>query len=154
MDSLLIQASIDNVAVLTQLVRQYHEFEQTPPYDEAIIEQALRPLLENPELGTIWLIQNQDKTIGYIALCYGYSLEFGGRDAFIDEFFIVSEQRGQGIGKRVLAQVKAEAWRSGIKALHLEVNRDNKAAQRLYNALGFQLRDPFMLMSQHLNDDD
>ena len=28
------------------------------------------------------------KAVGYAAVTFGYSLEFGGRDAFLDEFFL------------------------------------------------------------------
>jgi len=36
-------------------------------------------------MGRVWLIQYQGQVIGYVILTLGYSLEYGGRDAFIDE---------------------------------------------------------------------
>ena len=38
----------------------------------------------------IWCKINQ-LIVGYIALGYGYAIEFAGRDAFIDEFYILPE---------------------------------------------------------------
>ena len=40
--------------------------------------------------------------VGYLVLTLGYSLEYGGRDAFIDEVYIRSSYRGRGIGTAAL----------------------------------------------------
>jgi GNAT superfamily N-acetyltransferase len=98
-------------------------------------------------LGRVFLIRVLGEAIGYVAICFGYSIEFGGRDAFVDEFFVAPAHRGRGIGRRVLALVKAEARRLGVRALHLEVGRGNDRARRLYAALGFVPRDRFTLMT-------
>lgn len=95
----------------------------------------------------IWALDTADGWIGYLVLTYGFSIEFRGRDAFIDEFFIRSPHRGRGLGTRALAQVKDRAAELGLVALHLEVARDNRAARRLYGGLGFEPRDRFSLMS-------
>lgn len=49
-------------------------------------------------MGRVWLIQHQSLAIGYVILTLGFSLEYGGRDAFIDEFYIQANYQGQGIG--------------------------------------------------------
>lgn len=112
---------------------------------------AVEALLADPALGNIWLITKSGQEIGYVALCYSYSIEFAGRDAFIDEFYIRPEYRGQGIGFRTLEVVKSEAGKAGIKALHLEVNDKNAAALVLYEQHGFSIRQNFHLMSARLN---
>ncbi len=35
----------------------------------------------------LWTIYWEDQVVGYIALTFGFSFEYKGRDAFIDEFF-------------------------------------------------------------------
>lgn len=88
--------------------------------------------------------------IGYVAISFGFSIEFGGRDAFIDEIFVSSEYRGSGYGREALALMKAEVARHDIKALHLEVTRTNKRAQQLYRSLGFSEREKYFLMSTEI----
>ena len=46
------------------------------------LEAAVAPLLapDNP-FGRIWLIRHDGRSIGYAAVCFGYSIEFAGRDA-------------------------------------------------------------------------
>jgi len=134
---------------LIPLVREYHAFEGIH-MPEAARREAVAHLLGDPGLGGIWGIAVENGWIGYIALTYGYSIEFRGRDAFIDEFFIRASRRGRGLGGAVLELIRVEAAALGLKALHLEVARGNRAARRLYAQHGFGLRDRFSLMSLRL----
>ncbi len=79
-----------------------------------------------------WLISVSGTILGYIAICFGYTIEFGGRDAFTDEFFIEESARGRGICSAVLEAVKSKAARYGVHFLHLEVAADNARAKHIY----------------------
>ncbi|WP_161599041.1 GNAT family N-acetyltransferase [Aidingimonas lacisalsi] len=149
----LIPATRQNRTEVLQYVRAYHEFEGVRLSDEQRIA-AIDELIGSDELGRIFLIERDKTTIGYIAVCFGFSIEFVGRDAFIDEMFIVSGYRGLGYGREVLKQVKQELQSADIKALHLEVARDNDQAQRLYRSVGFESREKYYLMSALLADSD
>lgn len=138
---------------LLPLVRAYHEFEGIA-HPDADTESALRPLIGESALGRIWLVCLASQPIGYVALCFGYSIEFAGRDAFVDEMFIAPKYRGRGFGQEALALVRHEAAELGIRALHLEVARDNRRAQSLYRRAGFAPRDRFLLMSARLERRD
>jgi ribosomal protein S18 acetylase RimI-like enzyme len=87
---------------------------------------------------------------GYLVLTLGYSLEFQGRDGFIDELFLVESFRGRGVGDRVLELVENEARALGVVALHLEVERKNAAGQRFYRRNGYLDHDRY-LMTKRLN---
>lgn len=148
--SITIQlATESHLDQLLSFVRAYHQFEALDT-TEQLRAQSVRRLLCDHDLGRIWLILDSSAAVGYIALCKGYSIEFGGYDAFIDEFFIDQNARGRGIGTKVLALVKAEAMKLGIRALHLEVARTNSRAQKLYQAANFKPRTQYMLMSVSL----
>ncbi len=79
-------------------------------------------------------------------LSFGYSLEFGGKDAFIDEFYIQPEFRGLGLGKETLKLIKMVAKELGICTLLLEVDKTKDKAQKLYSDLNFIFRDRYFLM--------
>jgi len=132
-------------------VRAYHEYEGMHLPDE-VRGSAVRALLGESPLGRIWLIGAGEGPVGYVAACFGYSIEFGGRDAFVDELYIVPEHRGRGHGRSALRLVKPEAARLGVRALHLEVARTNDRAQRLYRSLGFAAREKYFLMSAVLDE--
>lgn len=131
---------------LLPLVRDYHAFEEIDRTDDER-RAALAPLLGENPFGRIWLILEAGEPVGYIALCFGYSIEFGGRDAFVDEFFLTEAARGRGLGHQVFAKVKKSAALIGIVVLHLEVARSNARARRFYENLRFTARDRYHLMS-------
>ncbi len=139
----------EDLEALLPLVGAYHAFEEIAETDEAR-RSAVLPLLEDPSLGGIWGAFGATGLEGYLALTFGYSIEFGGRDAFVDEFFLAPEIRAQGIGGRLLEAAAEAAKAAGIGALHLEVERRNGRAQDFYRARGFALRDRFRLMSRRL----
>jgi GNAT superfamily N-acetyltransferase len=72
---------------------------------------ALEGLLHAPQLGGWWFLESDGRTAGYLVLTIGFSLEFAGRFALLDEFFVVPESRGQGIGGRGARQ--ARRWSPG-----------------------------------------
>ena len=136
---------------LLPLIAAYHDFEAVES-TAGEREAAARTLLEHPEFGALWLVLEAGQVAGYIALCRGFSIEFNGFDAFVDEFYLAAEFRGRGIGTRVLDLIRAEARARGINALHLEVARDNAPARALYRKAGFEARDKYLLMSAPIED--
>jgi GNAT superfamily N-acetyltransferase len=140
-------AAIADLATLLEFVREFHHNENLP-FDENIDRDVLRQFLTDESLGKGWLIQQEDDAIGYIILTLGYSLEYRGRDAFIDEFYLRPKYRGQGIGTQTLVFVEDACRVLGVQALHLEVDFENPDAQRLYHRSGYQRHDRF-LMTKH-----
>ena len=55
-----------------------------------------------------------------------YSVEHGGRDGFLDDFYLAPEARGRGLGRQALEALEREAQALGIRVLHLEVEADVK----------------------------
>jgi ribosomal protein S18 acetylase RimI-like enzyme len=143
------QATIRHIDDLLPLVSAYHDFEGVAQ-DAGIRRKVISTLLMAPELGPVWLIYESGSLAGYIAVCLGYSIEFGGRDAFVDEFFLLEHFRGKGIGSAVLDMVIKRLKADDVKALHLEVRQSNKRAQAMYAAAGFVRRDQYHLMSCEL----
>jgi ribosomal protein S18 acetylase RimI-like enzyme len=133
-----------DVNTILPFMRQFYAIDQYP-FDELIARTALTDLVRDPALGRVWLVYNRDKAVGYLVITFGYSLEYHGRDAFIDELFIETNYRHQGIGTKVI-EFALEACRElGVHALHLEVERTNIAGQRLYRKSGFEDSDRYLL---------
>src|SRR5689334_1239067 len=121
-------ASDTDINTILTFMCQFYAIDQYP-FEEQIAHVALTDMLRDPSLGRVWLIYNRDEAIGYIVITFGYSLEYHGRDAFIDELFIEASYRHQGVGTKTI-QFALEACRElGIHALHLEVERTNTAGQ-------------------------
>jgi GNAT superfamily N-acetyltransferase len=149
---LLLLAERTHLDQLLPFVRDYHAFEEIERTDDER-RASLAPLLGDNPFGRIWLVQESAEPVGYLALCFGYSIEFGGRDAFVDEFFLTEHARDRGLGRRALADARNAAAGLGIVALHLEVARSNSSARRFYESLGFAARDRYHLMSCRIGTD-
>lgn len=126
-------------ADLDELLAMLDRFNRSQgyPFDATLARSALGELLARPELGRVYRIAQGAASVGYAALTFGWSLEWGGRDAFIDEIFVEQAARGRGVGRAALRALAAEAERLGVRALHLEVEAANEAAQALYRSEGF-----------------
>jgi len=108
----LMTATPSDLPALLPLVRAYHAFEGIV-LDDTARSAALSRLLDEPALGTLWFVLHDGERAGYIAICPGYSIEFGGRDAFVDEFYLDPAHRAQGGGQAALALLKTAARDQG-----------------------------------------
>jgi ribosomal protein S18 acetylase RimI-like enzyme len=102
-----------------------------------VIRRALERLLSQPELGRSWFIRQDDELAGYVNLTFGFDLEYGGRDAWITDFYVRPSHQGRGIGKQALSLLEPLAREHGAGAIHLMVRQDNEVAQKLYRSRGF-----------------
>jgi ribosomal protein S18 acetylase RimI-like enzyme len=106
------------------------------PFGAEEFRPPLLKLLRDIQLGAA-LVFETDTLAGYAVVTWGYDLEFGGRDAFLTEFWIEPESRGSGMGRRALACAEEFAKAQGARALHLGVRHDNTPATRLYESSGY-----------------
>ncbi|MBF2008342.1 MAG: GNAT family N-acetyltransferase [Chlorogloeopsis fritschii C42_A2020_084] len=137
-------ADSSDTETLIQFIQEFYEYEGLK-YDETIIRAALAGILKDGSLGRVWLIQQDNQAVGYIVLTFGYSLEYRGRDAMIDEFSIRETYRGQGVGKKTIQFIENVCQDLGIHAVHLEVERENQKAQNLYRQAGFTDKNRYFL---------
>ncbi|MBV9250861.1 MAG: GNAT family N-acetyltransferase [Acetobacteraceae bacterium] len=127
------ETNVDTLVDLASLFRR----EEGHALDEAR-ERALRQIASGEPLARAWLVRHNAQTLGYVIITFGFSVESGGRDGFIDEFFILPAARGGGLGRGLLDFAMKRAAELGIRTLHLEVEIGNERAIRMYRAAGFQ----------------
>ena len=135
-----------HIGDLLPLVVAYHLFEEIS-LSADIREKTVERLLNDETLGEVWLIRKSDHLIGYIVVCFGYSIEFGGREVVIDELYIESPERGMGVGAEVLERLKELVRAHDVVAIQLEVDQRNERANSLYVQSGFSYRDKYRLMT-------
>lgn len=107
--------------------------------------EAIRVLLRGSPLGQVYLIEAEQRVVGYCALCYTMSLEFGGTVTILDDFFVRPEFRGRGVGRKVLAQIEALAREKKSVQIFLEVENANERAAAFYETCGFSFRERRMM---------
>jgi len=149
MSAALHLAKPDDLDRLLALVATFHDEQDLQTTDEAR-RAGIAPLLDGIPHGAAYLIGPPRAPIGYVIITFGWSVEFGGMDAFVDEIFVRRAVRGRGIASEVLISLPQALAQGGIGAIHLEVDRENAVAQRLYARAGFNPRERYVLMSKNL----
>ncbi|HUR25311.1 MAG TPA: GNAT family N-acetyltransferase [Candidatus Thermoplasmatota archaeon] len=130
--------------LLLPMVRDLHRHEQLPrPGTD--VEAALRAMLGDDRLGCVLVAEDAGRPVGYTVLGFGYSLEFHGRDAFVDELYVSDAARGNGIGSLLLDAAEMACRARGIKALHLESGHGNPRATALYGRRGFKAHERHLM---------
>jgi len=142
-------ASTEDIPVLLDLVEQYWQFEQVEGFSGPEVEAALSQLLQNSELGQIWVAVTEDgDTIGYLSAVYVFSLEHKGMTAEIDELFVVPGTRSQGVGNQLLHEAEALFQEKSITNASLQIGKQNTQAQAFYLRHGFKIREGFGLLEK------
>lgn len=60
---------------------------------------AFLPLLTSGQLGQVWLAELDGQVAGHLVLTFCYSMEYGGRSAFVDDLFVRPALRNRGVGR-------------------------------------------------------
>lgn len=147
MSAALTLAGPDHLEKLDALVAAFHaEHGIALPDDKR--RDGLRPLLEGIPHGAAYLIGPPRAPIGYLVVTFGWSLEFGGLDGFVDEIYVRPGVRGRGIASETLQALPRALAGAGLKAIHIEIDRDDEKTRKLYARAGFLARPRYMLMSK------
>lgn len=147
MSASLTLAGPDHLEKLDALVAAFHA-EADINLNAEQRRAGIAPLLEGIPHGAAYLIGPARAPIGYLVVTFGWSLEFGGLDGFIDEIYVRPGVRGRGIASETLQALPRALAGAGLKALHMEVNRSAEKTQKLYLRAGFKARSDYMLMTK------
>jgi GNAT superfamily N-acetyltransferase len=134
-DLRLVRFTRADLPLVEPMVRAYY-LEDGHSFDEERQLRALAALADGEPLGRGWLIALAGRPVGYLVLTLGFSVEAGGAEGCIDEFYLVPAVRGRGLGGRALELIEAEARRLAVRRLFLEVEHGNRALH-LYRRAGY-----------------
>jgi GNAT superfamily N-acetyltransferase len=101
---------------------------------------AVHWLVDVAGRGAILLAYNgahRHHAVGVAVLAYTWTIEHGGRVAWLDELFVAPEVRGCGVGTALLHRAIDVAREDGCQAIDLEVDRDHARVESLYLREGF-----------------
>ncbi|GGP40550.1 GNAT family N-acetyltransferase [Saccharothrix coeruleofusca] len=125
------RATPTDLSALLTLVGEFYRADHHH-YDEQRVIRALEPLLVDDNYGQVWLFDT-----GCAVVTWSYSLESGGRDALVDEFYV--RNRGRGVGGAVMRALLGKCREAGALKVFLETEEHNDAARRFYRRHGFEV---------------
>lgn len=136
----LVQATKNDIPLIVEFMEAFNAIDDYA-FDRDQTKANVKTFLSNKELGRLWLVQSEGASIGYVALCFGFSFEYGGRDAFLDELYLVEDSRNKGHGKQIMQLIEAEAAKLNVHAIHLEVEPHNVKGRSVYLKSGYTSSD-------------
>jgi hypothetical protein len=91
------QANSKNKSDLLTLMRESYEQEmETTASEWETTQTAINTLLEDPQAGEAYLILDQDDNpIGYMIMCRGFSLDYGGYFTWVEETYLRESEQGR-----------------------------------------------------------
>lgn len=146
-----VPATLDDLPTLLAMMPGVYAYEGDMP-DVDRWAAAATELIQQPDLGRVWMIHLDGQAIGYLAATYGFSLEFYGRGIVIDELFVAEVYRSQGVGRQAIEFVEAFARAQGLHSLTLDVDIANVRGQQFYQARGFHYYPHMHIMNKQLEE--
>jgi GNAT superfamily N-acetyltransferase len=143
-------ADAEDLGTLLDLMADFYA-ESGYVLDRTHAAEAFTALLADPRLGRVWLIEQGSVDAGYIVVTFVFAMEYGGVTAVVDDFYMRPASRGVGLGTAALAEARRACADLGIRAMKVEVGRDNAVAQSVYRRVGFETVD-HLLMALPLAD--
>jgi ribosomal protein S18 acetylase RimI-like enzyme len=124
-----------DVGTLVDLMREFYA-ESCFPLDQKWAEAAFLQLLQQPQLGCVWLAEYQGVAAGHAVLTLRYSMEHGALSGHIDDLFVKPEYRRQHVARALLSELFDECRRRSCKSMYVEVGNKNVPAVELYRQYG------------------
>ena len=90
-------------------------------------------LSDSSSPNTLFLIEEHEKTIGFINTVYFESIWAHGKVLFIDDFFILEEYRGKCYGRKALRDLEWLMRENGYQRLQLFAEETNPKAIHFYD---------------------
>lgn len=99
---------------------------------------ALRWILEHPDQGRLFVARDDAAVVGMANAQIGISTAEGGPVLVLEDVIVAAGQRGRGLGRRLVEHVLAWAATEGMRRVTLLADKENAAALKFYERLGFE----------------
>jgi GNAT superfamily N-acetyltransferase len=129
-------AQASDIPAIHQLIRDLAEYERAP-HEVKATERDLRDALlaEQPALFA-HVAEEDGQVVGYALWFLNYSTWLGRHGIYLEDLYVMPDQRGRGHGRALLAELARLCVERGYGRLEWWVLDWNTAARRFYESLG------------------
>ena len=111
---------------------------QLTPQPSLLSEQTLRAVLDD-SASRLYLLEEENRVVGMLTL--GIYVSPTGSKGWIEDVVVDDACRGRGYGRMLVAHAIEEARKAGVAQLMLTSNPLRVAANKLYQAMGFERKE-------------
>ena len=132
------RAGLSDAPEVARLLHDFNtEYSEPTPGIEFLTDRT-RHLLANGEMTVLLAGERPD---GLVLIRFRPSIWSAALDAYLEEFYVVPELRGQGIGRALLETAMETARQAGATRMDLGTSVADTAAIGLYESFGFTNRE-------------
>ncbi len=135
------KATQEDIEDITKLL--YHLFNQEVEFNfnKKLHKKALRKIINDKNIGEIFVIVKKGKIIGCVNILYTVSTALGGTVAFLEDMIISPKYRGKSLGTKLLQYTINYLTKKGVQRITLLTDKDNYKAHKFYEKLSFKFSD-------------
>lgn len=145
-------ADLEATAALFDAYRQFYE----KPADFPLARRFLRERFERQE-SVLIVAEDSAKDsggaiVGFTQLYPFFCSVLAARTFVLYDLFVTPAARGSGAGRALMVAAEAHARQAGAARMELSTARTNKIGQSLYESLGWQRDEMFLVYTKVLRD--
>ena len=126
-------SDLPRVQAMIEALSQFHDDEAHAPLS------WLQEVFFGPEgRCTAYLAQRKGRVVGYAGVVRYPSLHEGVDRMDIQHLFVAEDHRNTGVGRALIAHIRAEAQRREARRLTIGTDPGNRGAQAAYRAMGLE----------------
>jgi ribosomal protein S18 acetylase RimI-like enzyme len=131
----IVQATVNDLDALTELFDLYRIFYQQQS-DLSGARSFINDRLNNED-SVIFIAFDDNDAIGFVQLYPSFSSVSMKQSWVLNDLYVKEKVRGRGFGEKLIRAAIAFAEETDAKGVLLETGKENIAAQRLYEKIGF-----------------
>jgi GNAT superfamily N-acetyltransferase len=125
-----------DVPAFLDLVQDLADYERLPGPDEAARARLAHDALSDTPPFRVLLAQRDGRSVGYAVFLLTYSTFLALPTLYIEDIFVLPEERRAGTGRALMQALAREATRRGCGRMDWQVLDWNRQAVSFYEALG------------------
>src|SRR5882672_2708593 len=134
-----------DVLVILRLIRGLAEYERLAHEMVATASQIRRHGFGRRRYFETLICRRGGTPVGFALYFFTYSTFLGRPTLYLEDLFVLPEERGRGAGRALLAELARIARRRGCGRMEWAVLDWNKSSIRFYKRLGAKLRRDWIL---------
>lgn len=138
------KVSHGNIKDFLDLIEGLARFENRAPLEDAAKRRLeIDALAENPPFETFLAYRN-DRPVGYVIYYHTYATFEGKRILFLEDIFVLEDERKSGLGSELFKFCLREAKRQGCDSMEWAVLTWNENAISFYERMGGKREDCYI----------
>ena len=134
-------ASVDDVPIILQLIRDLATYERAPHEVTATEEQLIDVLFGRRPSAEVLLAFEGKSPVGFAVFFHNFSTWLGRPGLYLEDLFVKPEKRGKGYGRALLVELAKIARDRSCGRMEWAVLDWNEPAIKFYHALGAKPMD-------------